>query len=351
MPVGRWFIHRKFSSFQRQLNIYNFVRITHGDDAGCYYHELFQRGQEHLLYRIKRVPIKKDVPPNVTNRLMPLEATNLRVDKTSRSSPGISARIETLLQEPASHQHENNRMNHLETESTGAATVEWLQRHSDQHQIIQHGILSNRSLMPLMPSGGMVLNADQIAPSTRTISELQLMLAQNSGISGFPFQSAELLASIVHLQREELTMVESTQSIPSMIQHERFLLSRLQSASSVAANNLSHLLQREQHDQQSRLILDTLQREQSVAQSRLILDSHPVLRASDHIVARNLSSLTAINERNALLRQLMHRRSDELQLSLMNGNHSYLPPVVVRFITNASVQDGNSADLHRCFFP
>lgn len=46
----------KFSSFQRQLNIYNFKRITRrGPDYGTYYHEYFLKGRPDLLPRVQRL--------------------------------------------------------------------------------------------------------------------------------------------------------------------------------------------------------------------------------------------------------------------------------------------------------
>ena len=48
----------KYSSFQRNLNIYGFKRITCGPDAGSYYHELFLRNHEHLCGRMKRIAVK-----------------------------------------------------------------------------------------------------------------------------------------------------------------------------------------------------------------------------------------------------------------------------------------------------
>ena len=55
-----WFLYSKYSSFQRQMNIYGFTRITDGADKNCYFHEHFIRGQKHLLHKMIRVPTKKD---------------------------------------------------------------------------------------------------------------------------------------------------------------------------------------------------------------------------------------------------------------------------------------------------
>ena len=48
----------KLSSFQRQLNLYGFQRLTRGKDRGGYYHELFLRGKVFLAQNIERVKIK-----------------------------------------------------------------------------------------------------------------------------------------------------------------------------------------------------------------------------------------------------------------------------------------------------
>lgn len=48
----------KIASFQRQLNLYGFQRITKGRDRGGYYHELFLRGKVFLVQNIHRVKVK-----------------------------------------------------------------------------------------------------------------------------------------------------------------------------------------------------------------------------------------------------------------------------------------------------
>jgi hypothetical protein len=60
----------RFSSFQRQLNLYGFVRIRSGPDKGGYYHELFLKGRPLLCTYMRRVK-------NVTSLIQ---------DETSRRS-------------------------------------------------------------------------------------------------------------------------------------------------------------------------------------------------------------------------------------------------------------------------
>lgn len=48
----------KMTSFQRQLNLYGFRRVTKGEDVGAYYHPKFQKGRRDLIAEIKRLPGK-----------------------------------------------------------------------------------------------------------------------------------------------------------------------------------------------------------------------------------------------------------------------------------------------------
>uniref|UniRef100_A0A7S1BSD1 HSF-type DNA-binding domain-containing protein n=1 Tax=Corethron hystrix TaxID=216773 RepID=A0A7S1BSD1_9STRA len=56
--LPRYFRQSKLTSFQRQLCIYGFRRITRGEDAGAYYHECFLRGRRALCVRMERVKVK-----------------------------------------------------------------------------------------------------------------------------------------------------------------------------------------------------------------------------------------------------------------------------------------------------
>lgn len=56
--MPKYFRQSKLTSFQRQLNLYGFARLTRGPDAGGYYHELFLRRREHLCARMIRTKVK-----------------------------------------------------------------------------------------------------------------------------------------------------------------------------------------------------------------------------------------------------------------------------------------------------
>jgi HSF-type DNA-binding len=56
--LQNYFKLSKIASFQRQLNLYGFQRLTVGLDKGSYYHELFIRSRPDLVSRIERVKVK-----------------------------------------------------------------------------------------------------------------------------------------------------------------------------------------------------------------------------------------------------------------------------------------------------
>lgn len=56
--MPQYFRQSKLTSFQRQLNLYGFCRLTRGTDSGGYYHELFLRGKAFLTKTMQRTKIK-----------------------------------------------------------------------------------------------------------------------------------------------------------------------------------------------------------------------------------------------------------------------------------------------------
>jgi hypothetical protein len=56
MPT--YFKQSKLPSFQRQLNLYGFQRLTKGQDRGGYYHEMFLRNKAFLVHGMNRLRVK-----------------------------------------------------------------------------------------------------------------------------------------------------------------------------------------------------------------------------------------------------------------------------------------------------
>jgi len=56
--MPQYFNKTKYKSFQRQLNIWGFERVNHGNDKGAYLHTLFVRGKPKLCNGMKRTKIK-----------------------------------------------------------------------------------------------------------------------------------------------------------------------------------------------------------------------------------------------------------------------------------------------------
>lgn len=59
--LKKFFYISKYSSFQRQLNIYGFRKLSKGQETGCYCHELFIRGRSGLCPGILRLKRRPDV--------------------------------------------------------------------------------------------------------------------------------------------------------------------------------------------------------------------------------------------------------------------------------------------------
>jgi hypothetical protein len=67
--MPHFFNQTKYASFQRQLNLYGFSRLTHGPDKGAYYHGCFVRGERNLCrgmirQKIKGTKVRRSLAPD-----------------------------------------------------------------------------------------------------------------------------------------------------------------------------------------------------------------------------------------------------------------------------------------------
>jgi hypothetical protein len=59
--MPHYFRQTRYKSFQRQLYLYGFTRITEGKDKGSYQHEQFVKSNRDLCQEMVRVPVKRKV--------------------------------------------------------------------------------------------------------------------------------------------------------------------------------------------------------------------------------------------------------------------------------------------------
>jgi hypothetical protein len=107
--VPKYFKHTRYKSFQRQLNLWGFKRVTSGHEKNAVHHEHFRRGSPELCNHMIRVKIKGEtatstggMTPQIMNtRRGSLESTASSISDTpplTRSSdyPSFESRSSSL---------------------------------------------------------------------------------------------------------------------------------------------------------------------------------------------------------------------------------------------------------------
>jgi hypothetical protein len=297
------------------LNIYNFVGITSGVDADCYYHECFRRGHDHLLHQIERIPIKKQFSSiTMTRSPQPLDAMNPQIDTMSALSLGLTnmegtATLgDTLL--------EGNRFNHFGIDLAGTSSLGLPQRSNQESlsqatenfeaaytsrrdALLNHSLMRNNMVEPVVPNLSLVH------------AQNEMTLYHHSNQMATQIHAAELSAVISRLQREQLNLVGST--LPTMMEHGTGCLQQFR------LNQLTHLLESEQR----------------APVSRMTFNSHPFLRDTNHNTVCDLSSSAAgTNQRNEVLQRIVDVRNYELQQHLLQQSATLHLPNVAMGLNN-----------------
>ncbi|GKY96667.1 hypothetical protein MPSEU_000626300 [Mayamaea pseudoterrestris] len=102
--MPKYFRMSRFSSFQRQLNLYEMERITEGPDKGAYFHSLFIQGRPILSTMMKRVKIKgvktlQDVNTHAAAALMAAESAVAEASKANQVEGDKEADYHSAIEE------------------------------------------------------------------------------------------------------------------------------------------------------------------------------------------------------------------------------------------------------------
>lgn len=99
-----YFRQSKITSFQRQLNLYGFSRITTGIDRGAYYHELFLRdklflSQNMARFRIKGTGVKGKASPETEPDFYSMAWISIEGEEAARNQDMVSEAAEEMEEE------------------------------------------------------------------------------------------------------------------------------------------------------------------------------------------------------------------------------------------------------------
>jgi len=109
--LPRYFKQTKIASFQRQLNLYGFHRLTKGVDKGAFVHPNFQRGRPELLAGIKRIAKKKAYLEEQKKKAAALAAQNQAAggaDSGAANGAGAASEFSSAAQQQQYQQQYNS---------------------------------------------------------------------------------------------------------------------------------------------------------------------------------------------------------------------------------------------------
>jgi hypothetical protein len=173
--MPKFFHQSKITSFQRQLNLYGFRRISRGADAGSYYHELFLRERAFLCHQMNRTKIKgtghrqacsPETEPNFYTMPFVKQIENSRTKRPPCSSP-----TSPVLSKSACRHHRLYSSGAMQDQQLQELHVTPISPTGSDHTMILSAVV-HVPWKPVLPSG--VLLSPEVRPAVRVVSGAML---------------------------------------------------------------------------------------------------------------------------------------------------------------------------------
>ena len=199
--VKRFFKQSQISSFRRQLNLYGFIRISNGRDAGAYYHELFLRGKPLLSLAMTRTRIKgtkiraSSSPDNEPHFYsMPFLGVCIRPEYAAQAALEKNMMMSSMNQSMImglNHQDRNAEMRafnpYMDANNSGMRAVGSNSSFSGRHDVSPSSAALNKNALhfqqnqfpSIMGDRGVFMNPAMSAAGTDTIANRQLALERD----------------------------------------------------------------------------------------------------------------------------------------------------------------------------
>jgi len=104
--LPRFFKQTKYKSFQRQLNLYGFIRVDDGPNKGAYRHNFFLKGRKELLNKVARQKMKNTGDDHSST----CEDTDNESRKSDMQNSGIPAILAAIECAEAAATSENSKV-------------------------------------------------------------------------------------------------------------------------------------------------------------------------------------------------------------------------------------------------
>lgn len=226
--MSHFFNQTKYASFQRQLNLYGFSRLTHGPDKGAYYHNCFVRSKRHLCkgmirQKIKGTKVRKSLSPedepnfyNIAAHTRIVSSGKVRQEDTKNSSESSSS-----IQSRAGKSPKTTKILSSDESLTTLVSIAPLDPFESQNNISRGKPLTGKntsakshdSNIELMPSNTISLSASRIVSPQHHTDRWDVYEEVKGGdllfFEGQPFRYLEHFEEVPANQQHTMKMIDN----------------------------------------------------------------------------------------------------------------------------------------------